>query len=262
MPQRTLVDDVYQTAPQPITWLARTFPSLVFHSRWIANVWRSSTLAKRSLYGDQEWVESSLEVLHNLEKVGVQFEIRGLQHLEQLDSPCLVVGNHMSSLETMVLPGLIQPRRKVTFVVKASLINYPFFKHVMRSRNPIAVSQTDARQDFKTMLEEGRERLNQGISIIVFPQGQRNLKFDPAQFNTIGIKLAKRANVPIIPLALQTDAWGIGKPLSDFGRIDPTKKVRFTFGEPLRVQGRGTETHEAILQFIRQNLRAWEAEGS
>ncbi|NOY30315.1 MAG: 1-acyl-sn-glycerol-3-phosphate acyltransferase [Planctomycetes bacterium] len=257
MPQLPLVDDIYQTTPETISWLSRTFPSLVFYARWIANVYRSSAQAKRSQYGDQEWVDSSLEVLRSLERVGVQIEVRGLRHLQQLDSPCVIVGNHMSALETAILPGLVQPLQRVTFVVKSSLLDYPFFKHVMRSRDPIAVSQTDPRRDLKSMLEGGLKRLEQGISIVIFPQGQRTTTFDPTDFNKIGIKLAKRAGVPIIPLALQTDAWGIGSIISDFGKIDPTKKVYFTFGEPIEVTGRGTDQHEAILQFIAQNLKSW-----
>lgn len=259
MPQLPLVDDIYQTNPQPISWISRTFPSLVFHLSWMANVVRSSAQAKRAQYGDQEWVDSSLEVLHSLERVGVQVEARGLRHLQQLDTPCLIVGNHMSSLETTILPGLIQPLRRVTFIVKSSLLDYPFFKYVMRSRDPIAVSQTDPRADFKAMLEGGLKRLEQGISIVIFPQGQRTTTFDPSAFNKIGIKLAKRAGVPIVPLALKTDAWGIGSIIPEIGKIDPTKKVHFSFGEPIEVNGRGIEQHEEILQFITYSLQSWAA---
>ncbi len=253
-----LSNDVYQTEVQPASWWSRSFPSLSFHASWIANVWRSSVQAKRSEYGDQEWIDSSLEVLRSLERVGVEVEVRGLSHLQQLDTPCLIVGNHMSSLETTVLPGLVQPLQRISFVVKESLLNYPFFKHVMRSRDPIAVSQTSPRADFKAMLEGGIERLKQGISVVIFPQGQRTTTFNPDEFNTIGIKLAKRAGVPIVPLALKTDAWAAGGYSSDFGRIDPSKKVYFAFGEPIEVEGRGTEQHEAIIEFIQQHLQAWQ----
>jgi len=37
-----------------------------------------------------------------------------------LPSACVFIGNHMSILETFVLPCLIQPHRDVTFVVKES----------------------------------------------------------------------------------------------------------------------------------------------
>ncbi len=110
------------------------------------------------------------------------------------------------------------------------------------------------------MLEGGAERLKRGISIIAFPQTTRTLSFDPVQFNTIGIKLARKANVPVVPLALFTDAWGNGKYLKDFGKIDASKKVYFAFGEPMWVQGRGSDEHQAIISFISRKLQEWKEE--
>jgi 1-acyl-sn-glycerol-3-phosphate acyltransferase len=127
----------------------------------------------------------------------------------------------------------------------------------MRSRDPIAVTRTNPRHDLKAVLEGGVDRLKQGISIIVFPQTTRTHSFDPTQFNTIGVKLAQRANVPVVPLALLSDAWGNGKYFKDFGKIDPSKKVYFAFGKPMWVQGRGTNEHQAIIQFISRKLQEW-----
>jgi len=251
------VDGEYRTATRKISWLASRFPSIAFYSQMAAIVWRAGLKASRGPYGDQDWVNSSLEVVRALERVGVEFEVTGIEHLKQLDSPCLVVGNHMSTLETCVLPGLVQPCRDVTFVVKQSLLDYPVFKHVMRSRDPIAVSQTDPRADFKAMMQGGQERLAKGISLIVFPEGERAAKFNPDAFNTIGVKLARKADVPIVPLALETSAWGIGKWIPDMGKIDPSRKVHFTFGEPISVEGRGTEEQEQIVAFIVDKLSAW-----
>jgi 1-acyl-sn-glycerol-3-phosphate acyltransferase len=166
----------------------------------------------------------------------------------------------MSMLETTVLPVVIQPIRPVTFVVKQSLLDYPVFRHIMRARDPIAVTQTNPRHDFNAVMQGGLERLQRGISIIVFPQGMRTHSFDPSQFNTIGIKLALRAKVPVVPLALVTDAWRNGKLITDLGRIDPAKRVRFAFGEPISVAGRGTDEHQAIIRFIEEKLREWKNE--
>jgi len=82
-------------------------------------------------------------------------------------------------------------------------------------------------------------------------------EFDPREFNTIGVKLAKRADVPVIPFALKTDAWGNGKMVKDFGRIDPSRTVHFAFGAPLRVTQQGAAEHQEIIRFIVSNLKAW-----
>jgi 1-acyl-sn-glycerol-3-phosphate acyltransferase len=225
---------------------------------WI--VWKAGFLAKRSKYGYEEWRLSSISVLRALEKVGVQFEITGLDRLARLDTPFVVAANHMSTLETAVLPCLIQPFHDVTFVVKEGLLEYPVFKHVMRSRDPVAVTQTNPREDLKRMLIEGSERLQQGISLVVFPEAQRTPVFDPARFNTIGVKIAQRTGCPIVPAALLTDAWAIGKRIPEFGKINPARKVRFAFGEAMTVEGRGAAEHQSCVEFIQGKLRQWHAE--
>ncbi len=260
MRQLQYTNRVYRTDPKTVSLLARTFPEPVFYSQLLAIVYRASAKAKRGQYGGAEWCQSSFDVLRSLESVGLCVEITGIKYLEQLKTPCVVIANHMSVLETFVLPVIVRPFRKMTFVVKQSLLDYPIFRHVMRSRDPIAVSRTNPRQDLKAVLEGGIDRLKRGISIIVFPQTTRTRSIDPTRFNTIGVKLAKRANAPIVPLALLTDAWGNGKYLNDFGKIDSSKNAYFAFGEPMWVQGRGTDEHQAIIDFISRKLQEWKDE--
>ena len=183
--------------------------------------------------------------------------VEGLDILRKLDSPCVFIGNHMSTLETMVLPGIIQSFLEVTFVVKESLVQYPVFKHVMRSRDPVLVGRVNPREDLRTVLEGGQEKLRGGTSMIIFPQTTRSLGLDLEQFNTIGIKLARRAQVPVVPVALKTDAWGIGRIVKEFGRIDLSKRVRFAFGEPVTISGSGKEEHESVIEYISGKLKEW-----
>jgi 1-acyl-sn-glycerol-3-phosphate acyltransferase len=250
-------DDSYQTAVDKVSFWAKRFPSLVFHSKFVAIVFQASAKAKRGRYDNAAWAKSCLDVFWALESVGVSVEIAGIHHITQFKGPCVCIANHMSTLETAVLGGIIQPLKDVTFIVKQSLLEYPVFKHVMRSRDPIAVNRNNPREDLKAVLEGGCERLRNGISIIVFPQTTRTTEFDSAQFNTIGIKLAKKADVPVVPLALRTDAWGNGRYIKDFGKIDPSKKVYFHFGPPIRIAGRGQAEHEAVVMFITKKLREW-----
>ncbi len=251
----------YQTDLKKRSFFSKVNPSLPFYWKLIRIVFKASVKAKRHEYDGDDWSRSSLEVLQALESVGVRFEIRGVEYVRQLESPCVFIANHMSTLETMILPAIIQPLKAVTFVVKQSLIDYPVFKHIMRSRNPIVVNRKHPRQDFRTVLGGGVERLQTGMSIIVFPQTTRTPSFDPAQFNTIGIKLAKKARTPIIPITLVTDVWGNGRYIKDFGKIDPSRKVFFIFGKPMWIQGQGSKEHAEILDFIHttlQNLRSKE----
>jgi 1-acyl-sn-glycerol-3-phosphate acyltransferase len=247
----------YRTQPRTIFPLARLFPSLFYYPQFLRQVFWASGLAKQGKYGGEEWWRSSLLAMLALETVGVQIEISGVHLLEQINGPCVLIGNHMSTLETICLPGVVQPYKDCTFIVKRGIVEYPVFKHLMRARDPIVVDRENPRDDLKVVLEQGEQILAGGRSIIVFPQTTRTVQFDPEQFNTIGVKLARRANVPIIPIALKTDAWGIGALVKEFGRIDPRKTVHMAFGAPIVIKSRGNDEHKQIIDFIQQQMERW-----
>lgn len=253
----TYINARYVTPQKSVSYLAKLVPSVLFYIRFLNIIFSAAFVAKRGKYDDVGWVRSSYAVFQQLEKVGMRVEVSGIEHLQSHDGPCVIIGNHMSMMETLLLPTIIMPFRKITFVVKESLLHYPVFKYVMRSRKPIAVSRTNPRQDLKTVMTEGVARLKEGKSVVVFPQTTRSHVFDAAQMSSIGVKLAKRAGVPVIPLALKTDAWTNGKRLKDFGRLDPTKTSCFAFDKPIFVEGKGAEEQEVVNKFIERKLREW-----
>ncbi len=229
----------------------------MFYPQVFRIIWTNGSMAKRGLYKDMEWVQGSLDILRALENVGVTIEITGMSNIGKVEGPVIFIGNHMSTLETFVLPCIIQPVRPVTFIVKESLLTAPVFAPVMRSRDPISLGRSNPKEDLKTVLEEGGRKIASGQSIIVFPQSTRSAVFKPEEFNTLGIKLALRTGVPVVPVALKTDAWGTGKIIKDFGPVDRKKKVHFAFGEPMQISGRGTEEHKRVVAFIEERLKEW-----
>jgi 1-acyl-sn-glycerol-3-phosphate acyltransferase len=169
------------------------------------------------------------------------------------------VVNHMATMGTTILQGLNCPIKPVNFAVKEKLVHGPIWGPIMRSRDPITVTRKDPRGDLEAVLTGGSERLAKGISIIIFPQGTRTEVFDRSKFNSLGIKLAAKAGVPIVPVALKTDYWSNGKLLKGFGPVHRDRTVYIEFGEPLMVEGRGKAQHEACLDFIEGRLRQWGA---
>jgi 1-acyl-sn-glycerol-3-phosphate acyltransferase len=180
-----------------------------------------------------------------------------MDNMIKFPGPAVFIANHMSTLENFVLPCIIQPVKETTFIVKQSLVTTPVFGPVMRSRDPVLVNRVNPREDLRTVLEEGSKKLAAGRSIVVFPQSTRSLDFKPAEFNTLGIKLALKAGVPVVPIALKTDAWGVGKIMKEFGPLDKNKKVHFAFGKPMEIKGRGADEHRGIIAFIQDNLARW-----
>jgi 1-acyl-sn-glycerol-3-phosphate acyltransferase len=250
--------DSYHTPDRRLGRLARNFPSLVFYPKIVDVVVRSSRLAQQGRYDRNAWARSSEAVADYLEASGCRLHVEGLGNLAPLDRPAVFIGNHMSTLETFVLPALLIPRcENLTFVVKRSLVEYPFFKHVMLSRNPVVVDRVNPRDDLKAVMEQGAERLAAGYSIVIFPQHTRSVDFDPGQFNSIGIKLAARTGAPVVPVALQTWAWSPGKHLKDYGPIIPSRPIHFAFGAPLTVTGKGNDEHQHVVSFIQEHLQRW-----
>jgi 1-acyl-sn-glycerol-3-phosphate acyltransferase len=231
--------------------------TLAFYLDVLGVVFRSSHRAKQGRYGDAEWVDSSLDIINALEHAGCSFHIEGMDNIRALGGPAVFVANHMSTLETFVLPALINPVRRCTFVIKPSLVDYPVFKHVMRTRNPVVVTRDNPRLDLQTVLEEGARRLAQGTSIVLFPQTTRSDAFDPAKFNSLGVKLAKNAGVPIVPVALKTDAWANGTVFKDFGPINPLSPIHIRFAPPIAVEGNGRDAQDAAVRFISEHLARW-----
>lgn len=247
----------YQSPNTRPTWWARRFPSATFYSKAFYVVVDAAAKTKTGRGGHQTLMESSVDILHAIESLGIKVTVENVDVLRSFDGPCIIVANHMSTLETFVLPGIVLPIKPMTFVLKRSLVDYPIFGIVARSWIPIVVGRVNPREDLRAMLEGGHDRITRGISVTIFPQTTRTPVFRPDQFNSIGVKLAKREGVPIVPVALQTDAWGTGKYLKDFGPVDPAREVRFCFGDPIHVTNNDKEAHQQIVDFIASKLDEW-----
>ncbi|MBA7567323.1 hypothetical protein ES708_09033 [subsurface metagenome] len=107
------------------------------------------------------------------------------------------------------------------------------------------------------VINQGKKFLEKGTSIIIFPQKTRRIEFIPNEFNSLGTKLAGRAGVQVIPIAIKTDFWGNGKFIKELGPIYPEKTIYMTFEKPMHIQGTGKEEHQKIVEFISSKLKGW-----
>jgi len=230
---------------------------LYFTLKYAAIVLRTRKEAIQKQYDTKAWTDSSFEILKFIEKTGGVFDITGMENITKHEGSVLFISNHMSTLETMILPSIIGPLKELTFVVKESLVKHPLFGDVMKSRNPIVVGRTDPRKDLEAVMTGGVELLKSGISVVIFPQSTRSVEFKPEEFNSLGVKLAKKADVFIVPIALKTDFWGNGKWIKELGPIDHKKLIHFKFGEPMKVTGNGKEENQKIIDFIISSLQEW-----
>jgi 1-acyl-sn-glycerol-3-phosphate acyltransferase len=85
-----------------------------FYPQLLRIIWKNSRRAVKGDYDGDDWASSSLDILRAIENVGVRFEIKGFDNLRSFEGPAVFIANHMSTLETFVLPCIIQPLKPVT----------------------------------------------------------------------------------------------------------------------------------------------------
>lgn len=259
--KKRLENDVYNTPSDRKRVLLDklAFGSRIyFIVRYSLMIFNMSLKAQRGQYAYDETLELGQRFFRIIEDVGARVHIEGIDNIKKVkDEPVVFVGNHMSTLETMLFPAVICPIKKSIFVVKKSLLTFPLFGHVMKATEPIAVGRTNPREDLKTVMDEGIKALKEGKSIIIFQQSHRSPNFDPDNFSSLGIKLAQKAGVKVVPFALKTDFWGNAKKIRDFGPIRRKEPVCFSFGEPIPFEELGKDTNNKVIQFIKENLEKW-----
>jgi 1-acyl-sn-glycerol-3-phosphate acyltransferase len=202
--------------------------------------------------------ELAYDMTRAVEATGTTVSFEGFDALLPLKGkPFVVVANHMSLIETMLLPAGVFSANDMTVVAKRSLTRYPGFGKILASCHPILLDRKNARKDLADTLEQGAAQLKEGISILLFPQGHRAEVFDPRKFNSLGAKLAARAGVPLVPVACKTDFARPGWPLKDFGPVDPARPVRFACGPALDPSLPQRELQEACIAHISAKLAEW-----
>ena len=221
---------------------------------------RTGRCGRRGRLDKERQIYYSNKNFRLVEKCGGRIHLRGLENLRDVSGePVVLIGNHMSLLETALFHAVAREYLDFTFVIKQSLLTVPFFRDIMRSLGAIPVGRENPRDDLRAVLGDGKKVLESGRSIIIFPQSTRSETFDAAKFNSIGIKLAKSAGVRVLPFALKTDFLGYGKYLRDMGPVRPKRGVYFEFAPARAVEGNGQALQQEIIGFIQSRLASWQA---
>ncbi|MGO2133464.1 MAG: lysophospholipid acyltransferase family protein [Halomonas sp.] len=162
---------------------------------------------------------------------GVRYEISGLEKLPQ--GPCVMLSNHQSEWETVYLQ-LIKP--PVCTVLKKELLNIPIFGWALRLLRPIALDRSRPSRAMRQVLTQGVQRLNEGLSVLIFPEGTRVEPGQRRRYNKSGTVIACRAGVPVVPVAHNAgERW----PSRDW--VKRPGRLSLVVGEPIDTAGRSPE---------------------
>ena len=127
--------------------------------------------------------------------------------------PYVVVSNHQSNADIPIISCLPW---EMKWVGKAELLRMPLIGWMMRLAGDIPVDRKSKRSGAKVLIT-GRQYLKDRCSVMFFPEGTRSRDGRVHRFTDGAFRLAIKAQVPILPLALDgsqealpTDTWKFG----------------------------------------------------
>lgn len=115
------------------------------------------------------------------------------------NQPCIIISNHQSLADIMVLYGLL---KNFKWVSKIQNFRIPFLGFVMRLNRYIEVDRMKGRSYLK-MLARCEEEIRKGNSILIFPEGTRSPDGKMQRFREGAFRLAVNLKVPIIPVIIE-----------------------------------------------------------
>lgn len=127
----------------------------------------------------------------------LRYRIRGQENIPR--KSVIYMSKHQSAWETIALRGLLTPEQ--TWVVKRELTWIPFFGWALAACEPIAIDRKLGRKAARQVIEQGVKRLQEGRSVIIFPEGTRVAPGQRKRYSIGGASLAEHSAYPIIPIA-------------------------------------------------------------
>jgi 1-acyl-sn-glycerol-3-phosphate acyltransferase len=172
---------------------------------------------------------------------GVQPQVTGLEYLPtatQSRSAVLLAPKHQSTWETFFFPTLMP--HPLAYVFKRELLRIPFFGWAMGRLDMVHIDRSRRAEAWSRVAEQGRRLFDEGVWVIMFPEGTRTPRGGQGTYKNGAARLAIAAGVPIVPIAVASArCWprksfllrpgtvpvSIGRPIDSTGR-EPDELMR------------------------------------
>ena len=171
---------------------------------------------------------------------GIDYVVRGAENIPA--EPCIVLAKHESAWETLALQAIFPPQ---VWVVKRELLWIPFFGWGLAMLSPIAIDRKAGARALTQMLEQGRDRLARGFSIVIFPEGTRIAPGARGDYHPGGAWLASKTGAAIVPVAHNAGTFW---PRHAFVKRPGT--ITVSIGAPVR-------SHDVKPAALMQNIAQW-----
>lgn len=139
----------------------------------------------------QTWADCMLAV------AGVRVDVQGLENLP--DETALFVGNHQGNFDIPIILSKLGPLKSI--VAKKETAHIPGIKTWMENFDCIFMDRGNPRQSLQS-LNRAQELLEQGRSVIIFPEGTRSKGTDMIEFKPGALRCAVKAKALIVPFVI------------------------------------------------------------
>jgi 1-acyl-sn-glycerol-3-phosphate acyltransferase len=159
----------------------------------------------------------------------------------------LVLSNHQSHLDP-VLIGLACDRR-LNYLARDTLFGFAPFRWLINSLDAIPIDREGLGL---AGLKETLKRLKHDELVLIFPEGTRTPDGEVAPLKAGFSALAKRARVPLVPVAIDGafDAWPRTR------RFPRRATIQIQFGQPLRPEDIADLSDRELVAEVERRIRA------
>lgn len=170
--------------------------------------------------------------------LGIDWKVEGKEHLPS--RPSVILSKHQSAWETLAFQKIFPPQ---VHVLKRELLWIPFFGWGLALMSPIAIDRSRGVAALRSIARRGRERLEQGFWVVVFPEGTRVRPGERRAYQLGGAWLAAASGAPVVPVAHNA---GLVWPRNAFLKRPGTVTVRI--GPPIETQDRDPKAVNAMVE--------------
>lgn len=178
---------------------------------------------KKAVYAWDNYIHPTIFKI-SLKLYGIEVEVRGEEYIKPKQ---IYASKHESAMETYMYTGIV---KNSAFVMKKELTYIPIFGWAQAVYGMIPVDRGAGGKAMKGMLNEAKKRMNDGRSIVIFPEGTRCKHLEVKGYKPGIIFLAEGLKAQVVPVALNT---GVHWPKSSY--LKYPGKVIFEFMEPMNV---------------------------
>lgn len=134
-----------------------------------------------------------------LAAAGVRVTVRGLEHLDRGGSQILVA-NHQSYFDVWALMAVVPA--SLRFVAKEEIARIPILGRAMEAGGHVFIDRDRARGAKDALRRAGRRMREEGLSLVLFPEGTRSADGELGRFLRGSFWLALETGAPLVPVAI------------------------------------------------------------